>query len=118
MKLYEAIFFGLLTYAGCAGGLWFGVQGLLSLPPELQNPTLGRYRPLIYFNRLSHWGRVSVVCQGLSFLVMIGGMCLLFGLAISIPFPNARTAGVAERAVPAGDPVYASPKTWTMGARH
>ncbi len=100
MKLFEAIVFGVLTYAGCAGMIWFGVQGMLALPPELRNPGNERYLPLIYFDRLSHWGRLSVVCQGLSLLVMIGGMCLLFGLAISIPFPPPHAAAAAAPAVP------------------
>jgi hypothetical protein len=87
MKLYEAIFFGLVTYAGAAGFLWFYMQSVTALPAELRNPGFERYRPLIYFNRLSFHGRASVICAGLSILVMFGGMMLLFGLAISIPMP-------------------------------
>jgi hypothetical protein len=92
MKLYEAIFFGLVTYAGVAGFMRFYVQSVTALPEELRNPGFERYRPLIYFDRLTPRGRISVVCAVLSMAVMIGGMCLLFGLAISIPFPPPHAA--------------------------
>jgi hypothetical protein len=96
MKLYEAIFCGLVTYAGVAGFLWFYTQSVTALPKELRNPGFERYRPLIYFDRLTPHGRISVICAGLSMAVMIGGMILLFSVATSIPWPATHAVAATQ----------------------
>jgi hypothetical protein len=85
MKLYEAIFCGLVTYAGVAGFLWFHMQAITDLPREKRLAGLGRYNTLIYFPMLSAHGKRSAVCSWLSLLVMFGGMMLLFGVVVTIP---------------------------------
>jgi hypothetical protein len=85
MKLYEAILYGLVTYAGAAGFLWFHMQATTDLPVELRYSAGQPYGALIYFSRLSAHGRISLACSWLSLLAMFGGMMLLFGLAATIP---------------------------------
>jgi hypothetical protein len=82
MKLYEAIFYGLMTYAGAAGFMWFLMKAIQTAPRDDPGQR-SMWGPKL--SNLSDLGRMSVVCGALSLLIMVGGLMLLYGVAVSIP---------------------------------